>query len=136
MNEIWPHISPTLLLGLLAHLLNRDPLPIEVRNTHLNPLWNRGTGYALTLGFGPRHPGFDPLADQGAFKLGQRRHHRKDQLPWWRGGVHVFLIGHKVHTLAIDIIGFNQSCSSSAHRMWGADDDNSRGDYASCTQSP
>src|SRR5712691_3830276 len=28
----------------------------------------------------------------------------------------------------LDIIGFNQSGSSSAHRMWEADDDNSHGD--------
>src|SRR5262245_20945401 len=36
----------------------------------------------------------------------------------------------------IDIIGFNQSRASSAHRMRGTGDDNSRGDCANRTQSP
>ena len=37
---------------------------------------------------------------------------------------------------SLDIIGFNQSRASSAHRMRGTGDDNSRGDCASRTQSP
>jgi Novel STAND NTPase 1 len=36
----------------------------------------------------------------------------------------------------VDIIGFNQSRASSAHRMRETDDDNSRGDCASRRQSP
>jgi hypothetical protein len=39
-------------------------------------------------------------------------------------------------TYSIDIIGFNQSSPSSAHRMWGTGADNSRGDCASRTQCP
>ena len=37
---------------------------------------------------------------------------------------------HHHQTLLLDIIGFNQSRASSAHRMRETDDDNSRGDYA------
>ena len=56
---------------LLAHLMNRDLLPIEVCETLLDSTWNRGTGDALALGTSSRHARLDPVAHQGAFKLGE-----------------------------------------------------------------
>ena len=43
---------------------------------------------------------------------------------------------HPNEAWIVDIIGFNQSRASSAHRMRRTGDDNSRGDCASRTQSP
>src|SRR6266568_3267820 len=82
---------------LSAHLMNRDLLPIEVRDTPLDSAWNRGTGYALALGASPRHARLDPVAHQGAFKLGERGQHREDHLPLRGRRVDVFLIGDKIH---------------------------------------
>jgi hypothetical protein len=71
--------------------MNRDLLPIEVRDTHLDSAWNRGTGYALALGASPRHARLDPVAHQCAFKLGERGQHREDHLPLRGRRVDVFL---------------------------------------------
>jgi pimeloyl-ACP methyl ester carboxylesterase len=58
----------------------------------------------------------------------------------WGGPQGVGAALQRVERLAglvlIDIIGFNQNRASSAHRMRGTGDDNSRGDCASRTQSP
>ena len=62
---------------LLAHLMNRDLLPIEVRDTPLDAERNRSPGDALALSASPRHARLDPLANQGALKLGERGFCRK-----------------------------------------------------------
>src|SRR5215475_4170525 len=87
---------------LLANLMNRDLLPIEVRNTSLNSAWNRGTGDALALGASPRHARLNPVTHQDAFKLGERGQHREDHLPLRRRRVDVFLIGDKIHPQAVE----------------------------------
>jgi hypothetical protein len=57
---------------LLANLMNRDLLPIELRDTPLDAAWNRGPGDALALSASPRHTRLDPVANQGALNLGER----------------------------------------------------------------
>jgi hypothetical protein len=58
--------------------MNRAAFAIEHGNLRLEFLRQRRTRYPLPLGFGPRHPRFDTLADQRPLKLGERRHHRKN----------------------------------------------------------
>jgi len=80
--------------------MNREAFRRERHNLCLELLGKGRTGDALPLGLGPRHPSFHALTDQGPLKLGERRHHRKNQLALGRGGVNVFLMGDKVHTQA------------------------------------
>src|SRR6266849_9846607 len=86
---------------LLPNLMNREAFRSERSNLCLEFLGKRRTGDALPLGLGPRHPRFHALTDQSPLKLGERRHHRKNQLALVRGGVNVFLVGDKVHTQAM-----------------------------------
>jgi hypothetical protein len=74
------------------------PLRIQPGNTPLERACNRGARYPFPLGLGACHAGFDAFTHQGTFKLGQRGHHREDQLPLRRGGVDVLLIGNKYLT--------------------------------------
>src|SRR5712691_5601842 len=63
---------------LLPNLMNRQAFRSECHNLCLESLGKGRTGDALSLGLGPRHPGFHALTDQGTLKLGERRHHRKN----------------------------------------------------------
>jgi hypothetical protein len=89
---------------LLADLMDREAFRIQRRNPRLKLLGKRRTGDALSLGFGPRHPGFHPLTDQGTLKLGERGHDREHQLALWGHGVNVFLIRDNVHAPAVEFV--------------------------------
>src|SRR5262245_19529520 len=99
---------------LLANLMNRDLLPIEVRDTPLDAERNRSTGYALALSASPRHARLDSLANQGALKLGERGQDREDRLPLRSRRVDVFLIGDKIHPQAMELVqGLHQRLGGS-----------------------
>jgi hypothetical protein len=86
--------------GLLAHLMNREPLRIEFSNVGLHPCWNWDTADPLALGFRPGHPRLDPFADERAFELCRRRHDGEDHFTLWRGGIDILSIGDEVHAQA------------------------------------
>src|SRR5262249_13187911 len=88
---------------LLTNLMHRDPLMIEVRNAALYPGGQRCTRYRLAPGFRARHSRLHAFAHEGAFKLGDRGHHREDQLALWGRGVNILLIRDKVHPETVEL---------------------------------